>query len=242
MKGLILAAGRGERLGAHTADKPKSLLKVGGKSLIERSLDNLKQVGFTQVIIVVGYQHHMLEEVIQKNYSDDFCKIIKNEDYTRGSGSSLMCATEDLSGDLLIVESDLLYDASIAKRMADAQKNAFALGDFGHDRKEIKIRLENGYVKSAAWGEPDEQADGDWVGFTRLTPQGAKALATLLKETDPEQGKEINYEDFLIDISKQMPFSTVNILDLPWIEIDNEEDLHKAEKEVCPKIDSNKNF
>lgn len=240
MKALILAAGRGSRLGHHTADKPKSLLKIGERSLIERSIQNLLDAGCQEVMVVVGYQHHMLEEIIGEKFPAHKCKTILNPDYTRGSGSSFIVAAEEIDGEMMIIESDLLYDVGIVKRIAaQKNKNIFAKGTFGHDRNEIKIRLKDGFVASAEWGPPDSQADGDWVGFTRLSSEGSKILREVLQNTNPDQGKEINYEDFLIGLLGQIPYEPVDINDLPWIEIDNEEDLRKAENNIYPRIAAN---
>lgn len=143
MKGIILAAGRGSRLGDHTADKPKSLLKLGNKSLMRRSMENLQASGFDEVVIVLGYKHEMLEEELQKYFPSDFYKVIINEDYTRGSGSSLICAKEEFEGDIVIVESDLLYDKNILVRMSSNKiQNAFSMGYFNHGRKEVKLYLQ----------------------------------------------------------------------------------------------------
>ena len=78
MKGIILAAGRGSRLGRYTDDRPKSLITLGGKTLMQRSLDNLRAAGFEEVVVVVGYRHTMLEELISRHFPPDFYKIVLN--------------------------------------------------------------------------------------------------------------------------------------------------------------------
>ncbi|HUL83489.1 MAG TPA: nucleotidyltransferase family protein [Gammaproteobacteria bacterium] len=55
MKAMILAAGRGERMGALTATEPKSLLAVGGVPLIERQLRRLAASGFTEIVVNLSY-------------------------------------------------------------------------------------------------------------------------------------------------------------------------------------------
>ena len=55
MKAMILAAGRGERLGELTANTPKPLLTVGGESLIKRHLRRLSEAGFSEVVINLSY-------------------------------------------------------------------------------------------------------------------------------------------------------------------------------------------
>ena len=238
MKAIILAAGRGSRLGPHTDDKPKTLLQLGDKPLIQRSLENLRHSGIEQVVVVVGYRHKMIEEVIYRHFASDFCKVVINSDYTRGSGSSLICARQDISGDVLILESDLLYDLEVVKRIiAPNIQNALAMGHFRHGRKEVKIYLNNGHIAKAAWGDPDDkEAAGDWVGFTRLNSESAGVLQQMLHQTSDEQGSELNYEDFLFRLLRQFPFQAVYIDDLPWIEIDNHIDFIRAQTEIYPRL------
>ena len=74
---IILAAGRGRRMGELTADKPKSLLRVAEKSLLEHTVDFVRRAGATQIIIVAGFYAEKVcssaRKILQdKRYSDDF--------------------------------------------------------------------------------------------------------------------------------------------------------------------------
>jgi bifunctional UDP-N-acetylglucosamine pyrophosphorylase/glucosamine-1-phosphate N-acetyltransferase len=64
MKAVVLAAGLGKRLGSITVDKPKVLVKVGEKTLIEHNLEKLSKLGINQVALVVGYKGEMVREVL----------------------------------------------------------------------------------------------------------------------------------------------------------------------------------
>lgn len=64
MKAVVLAAGLGKRLAAITVDKPKVLVKVGDKTLIEHNLDKLRNVGFSQIALVIGYKGEVIRETV----------------------------------------------------------------------------------------------------------------------------------------------------------------------------------
>jgi bifunctional UDP-N-acetylglucosamine pyrophosphorylase/glucosamine-1-phosphate N-acetyltransferase len=64
MKAVVLAAGLGKRLAAITADKPKVLVKVGNKTLIEHNLAKLHNLGIRQIALVIGYKGEMVRETI----------------------------------------------------------------------------------------------------------------------------------------------------------------------------------
>ncbi len=64
MKAVVLAAGLGKRLAAITADKPKVLVKVGNRTLIEHNLTKLHNLGFTKIALVIGYKGEMVQETV----------------------------------------------------------------------------------------------------------------------------------------------------------------------------------
>ena len=77
MKVIILAAGRGTRLGYHTKEIPKGLVDVNGKSIIERQIELFKKNGITEIVIVRGYK------------KEKFCwngvTFIDNEDFANNN-------------------------------------------------------------------------------------------------------------------------------------------------------------
>ena len=68
MQGVILAAGRGTRMG--DMDMPKCLLKIGNLSLIQYQLSCLSQLGIDDVMIITGYNEHMIKEHLMKEHLD----------------------------------------------------------------------------------------------------------------------------------------------------------------------------
>jgi len=66
MKAVVLAAGLGKRLASITAEKPKVLVKIGEKPLIECNIDKLRSLGIKQVALVVGYKGEMVRQLLGK--------------------------------------------------------------------------------------------------------------------------------------------------------------------------------
>ena len=67
MKAVVLAAGLGKRLAAITVDRPKVLVKVGSKTLIEHNLAKLRNLGIRQMALVVGYKGEMVRETVGRS-------------------------------------------------------------------------------------------------------------------------------------------------------------------------------
>ena len=68
-KAVILAAGRGTRMGALTEDLPKPMLPVRGRPLLERNLDRLRQAGFDEAFLVIGYRGEMIRLMVSVAFS-----------------------------------------------------------------------------------------------------------------------------------------------------------------------------
>lgn len=94
MKAMILAAGMGTRLGTLTAEKPKALVEVNGRTLLEHVVENLKSFGVKEIIINV---HHFGGQIIdflkQKNYFGIRIEISDERDALLDTGGGLMKAS-----------------------------------------------------------------------------------------------------------------------------------------------------
>ena len=64
MIGVILAAGMAKRLRPLTDTKPKCLLEVGGKTLLERTVSAMQQAGVTEFVVVTGYRADQIREFL----------------------------------------------------------------------------------------------------------------------------------------------------------------------------------
>jgi NDP-sugar pyrophosphorylase family protein len=81
MKAVILAAGIASRLRPLTNDRPKCLLEIGGKCLLQRSFDGLIQNGITEFVVVTGYLHEQIEAFLNNRYQEVSITYIYNEQY-----------------------------------------------------------------------------------------------------------------------------------------------------------------
>ena len=102
---VLLAAGRGARLGALTASRPKCMLEVGGRSLIQRWLDALDDTGLASRVVVAGYRASVLGRHVAGR-----CQWICNDAWeARGAIASLLAARPMVTGrPFLLVNTDVL--------------------------------------------------------------------------------------------------------------------------------------
>lgn len=131
MQAIILAAGMGRRLGELTDDNTKCMLEVNGTRLIHRTLDNLVEVGIKRVILVVGYKAENVKRLIGDRYKDIDIVYVENKIYDKTNNIySLFLAREYLlEEDSLLLESDLIFESSVLRKIAENTYPNIALVD-----------------------------------------------------------------------------------------------------------------
>ena len=131
MQILIPAAGMGKRLGSVTADKTKCLVELNGKTLIERCLDQVTEYPLERVIIVVGYQKDKVIDLIGDQYNGIEIVYVENKDYSSTNNIYSVFLTKDLlsKDDTIIIESDLVFDEGIIKKLFEHKSKNLAVVD-----------------------------------------------------------------------------------------------------------------
>lgn len=104
MKAIILAAGMGTRLSPMTLLKPKPLLKIKGKTILENTIKFLKTGGVEDIIVVTGYKHELFDKYRKKL---GFQKVVSKDFYKTNSGNSLKLVMDYMDTDTLIMNGDL---------------------------------------------------------------------------------------------------------------------------------------
>ena len=131
MQAIILAAGMGRRLGELTDDNTKCMLEVNGTRLIHRTLDNLTEVGIKRVVLVVGYKAENVKRLIGDRYKDIDIVYVENKIYDKTNNIySLFLAREYLlEKDSLLLESDLIFESSVLRKIVENTYPNIALVD-----------------------------------------------------------------------------------------------------------------
>lgn len=131
MQAIMLAAGKGSRLGKYTKNNTKCMLNIHGKTLLERAIDTLIEADIKDFIIVLGYKGENVKEYIEEKELDKKINItyINNDIYdTTNNIYSLYLAKDYLvKDDTVLLESDLIYDTSIVKKLVNSKYESAAV-------------------------------------------------------------------------------------------------------------------
>ncbi len=155
VKAMIFAAGLGTRLRPHTNDRPKALVEVGGKTLLQHVIERLKKAGVTEVIINV---HHFADKV--ENYlksKDNFgvkIHISDERDLLLETGGGLKKARKYLDGDapFIVHNTDILTDFDLTKMYAESLNNqAIATLAVRHRETSRYLLFSNRTKKLTGW-------------------------------------------------------------------------------------------
>ncbi len=124
---LLLAAGTGTRLQPLTLDAPKCLTEVGGISILERLVNNLRAQSFERLVVVIGRFGDRIQEFLQQHTDDIRVDYVTNPDYrTTNNIYSLWLAREQIREPFLLVESDLVFETSMLDDMLQPDKIAIS--------------------------------------------------------------------------------------------------------------------
>ena len=241
MKALILAAGVGQRLGGSNEGRPKCLLQVGDKTLLERMIESLESFGISQILVVVGYRHELIREEVSGKFPGRDLEFVLNGDFTRGSIVSLWSTRECLDDDFLLMDADVLYHREILRRLLDtAHENAFLIDrSFSNDGEAMVAAALDGRMVGFERGITAEyDLCGESVGFFRIAKDTVGPLFGAIQPYIEGGRLDAHYEEALLDLLRTRPFGYEDITGLPWTEIDFPEDAERAREQVLPLIET----
>jgi choline kinase len=244
MRAIILAAGYGRRLAAvHSG--PKSLLVIGGSTLMQRHLENLEALGIEHIGVCVGYDAAALRQAIEDSGFSTRVTTVLNPDYREGSIISLWHMRHFLlaGGDVLLMDADVLCRPDMLDRLhRHSGRSAFLLDrDFEPGPEPVKLCVRSDrlveFRKQVADGLEYDFA-GESVGFFRFEEAMASRLARRTEAYLQAGRREEPYEEAIRDLLLEDPaaFEYEDVTGIPWLEIDFPEDIDRANNEVLPRI------
>lgn len=240
MKAVLLVAGRSTRLYPLTLDKPKCLLEVGGRSLLEHQLDALATCSISELILVTGYLREMIEEKVDEirgRYPFPFNFVFSPDFAKTNNLHSLWAAREEVIGeDFLCLHADVLFHPGILQKAAADPRDLVLVAEPEILQETMKLQLDGDRVTSVGKHISMKEADGTFPGIAKFSANGSSQLfaemGTLL-ETDMNAYFTFAAESL---IKKGTEVNSSFTGGLPWIEIDIADELVQAERDVLPNI------
>ena len=242
MKAILLAAGRGSRLGRYTEAQPKCLTELGGRSLIERQIETLRGAGIDDIVLATGYRAEMLQfDGIGSAHNPDWASTNMVE--------TLFCAEQEFTDDVIVSYADIVYEPRVIQALVDATHDVSVVVDrqwrvyWEHrfddplsDAESMKID-DAGLITEL--GQPVEDidlVDAQYIGLMRFRGTGVDALRetrrTLGTTMRPWMDKRPLQQAYMTDFLTEMILTGISVhaidIDGGWLEIDTESDFESA--------------
>jgi choline kinase len=241
---IILAAGVGRRLG-DAGDRPKVLLEFGDRTLLARHLDALRTHGVEDVAITVGHRRELIEAELSRLGERGRVELVGNPRYREGSMVSLWAQSARLRAGrpLLLLDGDVLYDDRMIGSLLRAPGENALLVDRGIEPGDEPVKVCFRGDRIVDFRKKPEDA-GDWhgesVGFFRFSAETAAALADRCASYVAAGRADLEYEEAIRDLILAEParFDGADVTALPWVEIDFEEDVARARREILPQLEA----
>jgi len=252
VRAVILAAGFDERLMPLVTDRPKAMLDVKGKSILERQVEALQQTGVRQVAVVRGYKKETITLPNVKFYDNDAF----NES---GEIESLLRAGAELSGAVVVMYGDILFDRSILERLLRSgdditivcdrswpdtragreQSGADLVIETPTPRRHHRFLEDEQVVRVGEIGvtlEP-ERATAEFIGMAKLSAHGCQILGEVYRELQQQGGgrvhesaslRQAKLTDLLQEVIRRGHTVTSVGVYQGWLEVDTFDDYRKA--------------
>jgi choline kinase len=233
MRAVILAAGRGSRMGPLGDERPKCLVELEGKSLLDRQLAALRRGGVEEIAIVRGYRAETLN-VPGLSY-------FENERWAQTNMvMSLAAAAEWLrSGPVIVSYADIVYRGELVRALTDTagalvisydrawrQLWTRRFADPLSDAETFRIDSVGNLLEIGGKTTRIEDIEGQYMGLLKFTPAAWSAVEAVLAPLDPLIRDRLDMTGLLRRLlaGKTIPITTLGT-EGQWGEIDNPGDV-----------------
>ena len=240
MKAIILAAGQGKRLLPYTKDRPKCLVPVLGRPILEWELLVLLRRGIKEIVIMTGYRAELVEEFLAKRFPDEPIRTRHNPDYaTTDNLYTCWLARPEMDQDFLLMNGDVLVEPEIVSRLLKDSHPPITITinrKETYDEDDMKVITRGEKLLRVGKDLPLPEVNGESIGLLAFLGDGPKifqeTVGEIIARRDPTKRWFLSAID---ELAGRGQVFVCDITGLSWCEIDYPKDLLLAEK-VAAKI------
>ena len=248
MKAIILAAGEGRRLRPLTENKPKCMVELFGKNLLDWKIDLLKKCGISDIIIITGYMSEKINLKQVRYYENSLFE-------TTNMVETLFCAREEFNDSLLIIYGDIIFEKKILEKILKSDDEISLITD--QNWKEYwKIRFENplddaeslkldqdGFIQNIGQKVKNiDEISGQYIGLIKFPKKSIQKILEfydVMKEKSKTGKNPLNSnlpfeKSYMTDFLQAMINSGFKIKPIPvkngWLELDSIDDYNIYQK------------
>jgi len=242
---IIVAAGYEEKMMPLIEDKPKAMLDIKGKTLLERQVELLNENNIKDIAVVRGYQKDKINLPNIRYYD--------NDDYEKNYIlSSLFCAEKEMHGKVVFSYSDIIYDKSILQKLLQSESDITLVVDrawpdhadsLSAEQKEkaelveCKATPEKNYrylggsdqnVVKIGKSVDKSKAYGEFIGLAMFSEKGIETLKEVYDSVKGKLGEKASFHEMIQEIINAGHTVSITEVYKGWIEINTFDDYKKA--------------
>lgn len=234
LKAIILSAGQGKRLLPLTADRPKCLLSIAGRSLLEWQIRALAASGVTEAVIVTGFATDAVEDAAARLSVDGIrVRTLFNPFYTVADNiGSCYVARHEMTGEFVLLNGDTLVEPAIVSRLlSDSTAPVTVTVDrkTHYDDDDMKVSLDGSRLTAIGKTLRPESVDAESIGLLRFQREGGdlfrRGIDSVLRTTG---GLGRFYLSVINELAATAHVGTVEIVGRRWSEVDYPDDVARA--------------
>ena len=257
---VILAAGEGSRLRPFTTDRPKALVEVAGKPLLDWQVESAARLGVKTVAVVTG---HMAERFDRDRYKSPTFVWYDNPRYAETNMvETLWCAEAEFysqtrggageNREVIVSYGDILYQDSVLENLMDSQAAISVVVDLGwrsywearfddplSDAESLRLEVAGRITEIGQKANDIEEIQGQYIGLMKFKGPGIDLLRKTYLQTR-EQGGAFR-KMYMTDLLQAMVDSGHEVTSVPihrgWLEIDTLSDYELANRLALPKAE-----
>jgi choline kinase len=239
MRAIILSAGQGKRLLPLTENKPKCLVEVNNRTILEWQLDTLLSAGIEDFTIITGFQSRKVEDLILNKYKSYRIECVYNPFYSVSDNlASCWLAREKFYNEFLIINGDDIFETDLIKKLLLSKMAPVTVAvniKEIYDKEDMKVIFNKKDSRLLRVGKDIEclDATGEAIGIHLFRGIGAnffrKKVEELMRE---EKALKMWYLSAINSLANEIEIFVCNVTGCNWSEIDFVEDLTKAKEIV----------
>lgn len=246
MRGIIIAAGQGSRMGRLTEAWPKCMLPIAGRPLLDWTIDHLRAVGCGEIVVITGYR----QEAITRG---DITRVENRDFLNNNILHSLMCARDKLEGPVIATYSDIWVEPTVHRQLletpgdivvaADSDWQPYYEGRTEHPLSEAEnLFVDDGGVRFAG-KHLDPAAAGayrclEFLGLWRMSAAGTYRFCRIFDTLEQTQSATAPFEQakewrkaYITDFIQHMVATGIRVdvaeIERGWAELDTTQDYER---------------
>ena len=238
---IILSAGQGKRLLPLTEARPKCMLHVAGKSILEWQVQALLAAQIDKLFIITGFNSDLVEAHIHDRFGaeQERINIVYNPFFSISDNlASCWMARHAMDGDFILLNGDTLFEPSLLDTVLRSEPAPVTLTvDYkdSYDNDDMRVELNASMVKSVSKTLPDEHTMAESIGLLYFRGEGPALFREHLdRQMKQGTGLRLWFLSVVDALAKQSLVRACSINGHRWCEIDFKRDLDNAEAVFFP--------